>query len=144
MPALTSVEARELFAAARVARLATADTAARPHLVPVVFALDGDAVVLAVDHKPKRTTRLKRLANITANPSVCLLADHYEDDWDRLWWVRGDGEACVLPPPDRSAEAARRVGVLAAKYPQYAARPPEGPVIVVAAMRWSGWRASWR
>lgn len=141
MPALTRIEARELFAAARVARLATADASARPHLVPVVFALDGDVVVLAVDHKPKRTTRLKRLANITANPSVCLLADHYEDDWDRLWWVRADGEARVLPPPDRSGEAARRVGPLAEKYPPYADRPPEGPVIEVAVRRWSGWCA---
>ncbi|MER5363501.1 TIGR03668 family PPOX class F420-dependent oxidoreductase [Streptomyces sp. NPDC002785] len=142
MPALTSAEARERFAAARIARLATADMAARPHLVPVVFALDGDAVVLAVDHKPKRTTRLKRLANIAANPSVCLLADHYEDDWDRLWWVRADGEARVLPPPDRSAEAARCISLLTAKYPQYADRPPDGPVVEVAVLRWSGWRAS--
>ncbi|MEU3653749.1 TIGR03668 family PPOX class F420-dependent oxidoreductase [Streptomyces sp. NPDC032161] len=142
MPALTSVEARELFAAARVARLATADASARPHVVPVVFALDGDVLVLAVDHKPKRTTRLKRLANITANPPVCLLVDHYEDDWERLWWVRADGEARVLPPPDRSGEAARRVGALVAKYSQYAGRSPEGPVIEVAVMRWSGWRAA--
>ncbi|MFI9628387.1 TIGR03668 family PPOX class F420-dependent oxidoreductase [Streptomyces sp. NPDC052042] len=142
MPALTSVEARELFAGALVARLATVDTAARPHLVPVVFALDGDAVVLAVDHKPKRTTRLKRLVNIEANPSVCLLADHYEDDWDRLWWVRADGEARVLPPPDRSAEADRSIGPLVAKYPPYADRPPEGPVVVVTVRRWSGWRAA--
>ncbi|MFF9649139.1 TIGR03668 family PPOX class F420-dependent oxidoreductase [Streptomyces sp. NPDC014622] len=142
MPALTSVEARELFAAARVARLATADASARPHLVPVVFALDGDVLVLAVDHKPKRTTRLKRLANIAVNPPVCLLVDHYEDDWERLWWVRADGEARVLPPSDRSDEAARRVGALVAKYSPYTDRPPEGPVIEVAVTRWSGWRAA--
>lgn len=142
MPALTSAEARERFAAARVARLATVDTAARPHLVPVVFAVDGDTVVLAVDHKPKRTTRLKRLANMAANPSVCLLADHYEEDWGRLWWVRVDGWARVLPSPDRSPQAVRRIGLLTAKYHQYADRPPGGPVVEVTAVRWSGWRAS--
>ncbi|MFF1649916.1 TIGR03668 family PPOX class F420-dependent oxidoreductase [Streptomyces sp. NPDC058240] len=142
MPALTRAEARERFAAARIAHLATADTEGRPHLVPVVFALDGDTVMLAVDHKPKRTTRLKRLANITANPSVCLLTDHYEDDWDRLWWARADGEARVLPPADRSPEAVRCISLLTAKYQQYADRPPGGPVVEVSVLRWSGWRAS--
>ncbi|WP_328624816.1 TIGR03668 family PPOX class F420-dependent oxidoreductase [Streptomyces sp. NBC_00353] len=142
MPALTSAEARERFAAARIAHLATTDAASRPHLVPVVFALDGDTVMLAVDHKPKRTVRLKRLANIAANPSVCLLTDHYEEDWDRLWWVRADGEARVLPSPDRFPEAARCVGLLTAKYQQYADRPPDGPVVEVSVLRWSGWRAS--
>ncbi|MCX5339999.1 TIGR03668 family PPOX class F420-dependent oxidoreductase [Streptomyces atratus] len=142
MPALTSAEARERFAAARVAHLATADTEGRPHLVPVVFAVDGDTVMLVVDHKPKRTTRLKRLANIAANPSVCLLTDHYEEDWDCLWWARADGTARVLPPPDRFSEAARGIGLLTAKYRQYADRPPDGPVVEVSVLRWSGWRAS--
>ncbi|MFE7775287.1 TIGR03668 family PPOX class F420-dependent oxidoreductase [Streptomyces sp. NPDC057445] len=142
MPTLTSAEARHRFAAARIAHLATADTAARPHLVPVVFAVDGDTVLLAVDHKPKRTTRLKRLANIAANPSVCLLTDHYDEDWERLWWARADGEARVLPSPDRSPEAARFVRLLSAKYQQYADRPPGGPVVEVSVLRWSGWSAS--
>lgn len=142
MPALTSTEARERFAAARIAHLATADTAARPHLVPVVFALDGDTMMLAVDHKPKRTTRLKRLANIAANSSVCLLTDHYEEDWDRLWWARAEGEARVLPSPDHSPETARCIGLLTAKYQQYAGRPPGGPVVEISVLRWSGWRAS--
>ncbi|MEU2113926.1 TIGR03668 family PPOX class F420-dependent oxidoreductase [Streptomyces sp. NPDC087659] len=142
MPALTDAEARERFAAARVARLATAGTTARPHLVPVVFALDGDTVLMAVDHKPKRTTRLRRLAEIEANPAVCLLADHYEEDWDRLWWVRADGEARVLPGAAGSPEAERCTALLAAKYEQYTGRPPAGPVILVEVVRWSGWRAS--
>ncbi|MGW3248100.1 TIGR03668 family PPOX class F420-dependent oxidoreductase [Streptomyces sp. NPDC001070] len=142
MPSLTSTEARERFAAARVARLATADATGHPHLVPVVFAVDGDTIALAVDHKPKRTTRLKRLANIAANPSLCLLVDHYDEDWDLLWWARADGEARVLPPADRSAAAARHVALLTAKYGQYAHRRPDGPVVEVSVLRWSGWRAA--
>lgn len=142
MPALTSREAQELFAAARIAHLATAGTAAHPHLVPVVFALDGNTLTLAVDHKPKQTTRLKRLANITANPSVCLLTDHYEEDWNRLWWARADGEARVLPPPDQSPQAARSISLLTAKYQQYANQPPTGPVIEVTVLHWSGWHAT--
>lgn len=142
MPDMTPPEARRLFAAARVARLATADTAGRPHLVPVVFAVDGDRVLMAVDHKPKRTTRLKRLANIAARPEVSLLADHYEENWDQLWWVRADGTARVLPPAGESGVSAADVALLRAKYgAQYAARPPEGPVVEVDAVRWSGWRA---
>ncbi|WP_431969244.1 TIGR03668 family PPOX class F420-dependent oxidoreductase [Actinacidiphila sp. bgisy160] len=141
MPALTSGEARRRFTAARVAHLATADAAGVPHLVPVVFAVDGDTVALAVDHKPKRTTHLKRLANIDANRSVCLLADHYDEDWDVLWWARADGTARVLPAAGGSAAAARLVALLTAKYPQYCGRPPGGPVVEISVRRWSGWRA---
>ena len=42
--------------AARVARLATTDPDGRPHLVPIVFALDGDTLYTAVDRKPKRSS----------------------------------------------------------------------------------------
>ena len=95
-------EARERFASARCVRLATADAAGKPHIVPLVFALDGDTIYSAVDPKPKRTTDLKRLRNVVANPQVSLLADRYvDDDWDVLWWVRADGTGTVhesLPP----------------------------------------------
>src|ERR671932_2614874 len=106
-------EARARFAAARVARLATADASGRPHLVPIVFAVAGDEVVSAVDAKPKRTTALRRLANVRENPQVALLADHYEDDWDALWWVRADGSARVLERDERAVE------LLADRYEQY-------------------------
>ena len=130
-------EARRRFADARVARLATADADGRPHLVPVTFALDGDTIYTAVDHKPKRTTALKRLANVAENPRVALLVDEYDDrDWSRLWWARADGRARVAEEGD-----ARAVELLRARYRQYAERPPEGPVVVVSVERWSGWSA---
>jgi PPOX class probable F420-dependent enzyme len=128
-------EARALLAGARVARLATAGTDGRPHLVPVCFALDGNRIVTAIDHKPKRGGRLRRLANIEANPNVAVLADHYEDaDWSRLWWVRADGVASVR---ESDLEA---VAALQSRYRQYRDDPPAGPVIVVTVERWSGWR----
>ncbi|MFE0357370.1 TIGR03668 family PPOX class F420-dependent oxidoreductase [Streptomyces nigra] len=146
MPDMEQDEARERFAAARVARLATIAPSGRPHLVPVVFALRGDEVVTAIDHKPKRTPRPARLHDIAVHPAVCLLADRYEDDWERLWWVRADGGARVLEPdaPDDEtlARRAEAVELLRGKYTQYEERPPHGPVIVVSVLHWTGWRAA--
>jgi PPOX class probable F420-dependent enzyme len=117
--------------------LATRGPAAQIDLVPVTFALVGDTVVSAVDHKPKSTRRLQRLIDIERDPTVALLADHYEDrDWDRLWWVRAHGQAEVV----ERAEP-RLLEALAGRYPQYAERRPEGPFVVVAVDRWVGWAA---
>jgi PPOX class probable F420-dependent enzyme len=138
---VTPEEARGLFAQARVARLATVGASGRPHLVPIVFALDGDVVYSAVDAKPKRTTALRRLENVRRDPRVALLADHYDDaDWDALWWVRADGGARVVDAQE--PEARRALELLAGRYAQYRAAPPRGPVLAVAVERWSGWRAS--
>jgi PPOX class probable F420-dependent enzyme len=133
---LSPGEARQRLVTARVARLATVSAAGQPHLVPVTFAADGDTLCIAIDHKPKSTLRLKRLANIAANPTVALLADHYADDWTQLWWSRADGEATVLTEP---ADTARPLALLAARYPQYQATPPTGPVIAITVTTWTGW-----
>jgi PPOX class probable F420-dependent enzyme len=129
---------RVRFAQAPVARLATVSPDGGPHLVPVVFALDGDVVYTAVDAKPKTTQRLRRLANIAGNPRVSLLADHYADDWAQLWWIRVDGFASVHYDGD-----ALRIGLdlLRAKYDQYQSVSLNGPVIAVAVRRWSSWQA---
>jgi len=135
---LVALKARELFASATVARLATVGADGAPHLVPVCFAVVGDIVYSAVDDKPKRTTDLARLVNIAAEPRVALLADHYDGDWTRLWWVRADGHARIVASADERALA---LEALAAAYTQYAARPPQGPVIGIEVRRWSGWSA---
>jgi PPOX class probable F420-dependent enzyme len=137
---MTDEEARRRFAAARVARLATADAGGRPHLVPLVFVLAGETIYSAVDAKPKRTTALRRLANVTANPQVAVLVDHYEDDWDALWWVRADGTGRVLDPRDAEARAA--VDRLTGRYDQYRTQPPTGPVLAIDVEHWSAWSAS--
>jgi PPOX class probable F420-dependent enzyme len=132
-------EARRRFADARSVRLATVSASGQPHLVPVTFAVDQDMIYTAIDAKPKSTRLLRRLSNIRANPEVCLLADHYADDWSQLWWARADGTAAVVSDP---AEMAVPVGLLTARYPQYEASPPPGPVIAVRVSRWQGWSAS--
>lgn len=133
---MNPVEARQRFAAARVAALGTADGRGRPHLVPVVFIVHNETVWSVVDAKPKRTTSLRRLANVAANPAVSLLVDHYEDDWDALWWVRADGWGRVLDGEE--PEAQRAIEWLRERYPQQQAT---GAVLAVDVERWTGWAA---
>ncbi len=125
--------------AARVARLATAGSDGQPHLVPVTFAVDGDRIYIAVDHKPKTTPNLRRLRNIGENPRVAVLADHYAEDWDELWWVRVDGRAHVVRDDDGMRHP---LDVLAERYEQYRESRPAGPVIVIDAERWAGWASA--
>jgi PPOX class probable F420-dependent enzyme len=134
---VTAPQARRRFAAARVARLATADAHGQPHIVPIVFAVAGETIYSVVDAKPKRTIALRRLSNVVSNPRVAALVDHYVDgDWNALWWVRADGRARVLEPDD--PEAVRAVELLVARYPQQRAT---GAVLAIDVERWSGWQA---
>ncbi|WP_405142663.1 TIGR03668 family PPOX class F420-dependent oxidoreductase [Sphaerisporangium sp. NBC_01403] len=136
-------QARARMRDARVARLGTVGEDGAPHLVPVTFALDGDRLVTAIDHKPKRTTDLRRLRNIRANPKVCVLVDHYDDDWTRLWWVRADGEATIVERDEERDEARLpALASLVAKYPQYADHVPQGPVILIQITRYASWSYS--
>jgi len=138
---LEDARARELLAGARVARFATLAADGRPHLVPVCFAVAGDVVYHAVDHKPKATRRLARLAHLEADPRAALLADHYDDaDWSALWWVRADGRARVLGDAG-APEAAHALDLLAGRYAQYRERRPAGPVVALDVERLTSWSA---
>ena len=130
--------ARRRFAAVPVARLATVSDTGAPHIVPIAFAVDGDRIVSAVDAKPKTSRSLRRLRNIRANPRVAVLADHYDDVWTRLWWVRADGRAVIIEDPALIAEPLR---LLARRYAQYRDDPPAGPVISILVERWAAWAA---
>lgn len=133
---MIQAEMRIRVAEARVAGLASIRPDGRPHVVPVVFALDGDTLFTSVDGKPKSTRQLRRLENIAANPDVEVLVDHYEEEWQALWWVRLTGRARVAPDgPERD----RGVELLEAKYPQYERWGPLGEMIVVAIEGWRGW-----
>lgn len=108
-----------------------------PHLVPVTFVLEGRTVWWAVDSKPKRTSALQRLVNIRNDARVSLLADHYEDDWTALWWVRADGVATICS----GADADNGARLLADRYIPYQASRPQGPVVKVEVRRWQWWSA---
>ncbi|MDQ3760739.1 MAG: TIGR03668 family PPOX class F420-dependent oxidoreductase [Actinomycetota bacterium] len=152
---MTNEEARRRFAEARVARLATADADGRPHVIPIVFALaserdagktgagqtrSGDTIYSAVDAKPKRSTSLRRLSNIAANPRVAVLVDYYEDDWHALWWVRADGKGRVVDADEPEGRDA--IARLVARYQQYREQSPRGPVVAIDVARWSSWSAA--
>jgi PPOX class probable F420-dependent enzyme len=127
---------RDQAEASPVARFATVDGDGRPHLVPCCFAFNGDVAYSVVDHKPKRSPALRRLDNIRSNPAVCLLVDHYENDWSRLWWVRFDGRARLLTDGPEHASA---IALLCAKYEQYRATPPSGTVIAIDVTEVRSW-----
>ena len=129
---------RRLVAAARVGRLATINADGSPHLVPFVFALEHDTIYSTVDDKPKRSTRLRRVANIERDPRATVLADHYQDAWEHLWWVRVDGLGRVVSD---DAEAARARELLGDKYDQYEDLSDQ-TVIAIDAQRWTGWSFS--
>jgi PPOX class probable F420-dependent enzyme len=122
-----------------VARLATVGVDGRPHIVPITFGLEDQTLYFAVDFKPKQTTNLKRLNNIATNPAVSVLIDHYESDWDRLWWVRLDGTARIVTEP---GEVERALNLLAQRYEQYRTSRPAGPVVAITLERMTGWSAA--
>jgi len=132
-------DALHRLAGARVGHLATADLGGIPHVVPLVFVLIGETIYWGVDRKPKRSRDLKRLRNIRVNPNVQLVADHYEEDWSRLWWVRVTGHARIVEDDDEADEA---LGALGEKYPQYGVEPPSGPVVAIEIVRMSGWESA--
>ncbi|MGH7803237.1 MAG: TIGR03668 family PPOX class F420-dependent oxidoreductase, partial [Candidatus Binatia bacterium] len=138
-----SPEARALLERSRVARLATADASAEPHVIPFCYALDGDAIVFVVDEKPKAAGRtLKRLRNIAENPSVAIVVDRWDEDWSRLEYVLVHGEAAVVTDADAWARAVAR---LRERYPQYremTLAPERNPVVRIEVRRAHHWRAA--
>jgi len=134
---------RALLDAARVARLATADQYARPHVVPIVFVLDGDRLYFPLDRKPKREDdwhMLRRVRNIETNGRTSIVIDHYDEDWTTLAWVLLEGVATIL---ETGGERDTAVAALAGKYDQYEGGGlSDRPVVRVQIERAVSWSAS--
>jgi PPOX class probable F420-dependent enzyme len=137
MPPLPPDEARRRLAAARIARLATVRADGRPHIVPIVYAFDGETVRTIADPKPKRGLDLLRHRNIAANPAVSLLVDEYEKSWQSIWWVRADGEARVV---EDGPERDETIHQLRDRYPQYAEwTEPFGAATIIRVTKITSW-----
>jgi PPOX class probable F420-dependent enzyme len=137
MPTLPDEEAWARLAAARVAYLATVREDGRPHVVPIVFAVREGIVYSIADPKPKSGLDLVRHRNVRANSAVSLLVDAYDEDWERLWWVRADGVARVVEDGD---ECETTIRLLRAKYAQYATwTTPFGAATIIEIERLTSW-----
>lgn len=136
---MNTAEALDFLAGSRVARLATIRPDGRPHIVPITFALTEETIVTMIDHKPKTTTRVQRLRNIEANPSVSVLVDEWTEDWEHLRWARVDGTARIHSKDDVWGHARE---ALIAKYTQYSDQPPEGAAIAISIGEVTSWASS--
>jgi PPOX class probable F420-dependent enzyme len=130
---------RRFLAQHRLAHLATADSRAVPHVVPVCFALGDVTLYITIDEKPKRDpgAALKRLRNIAENPAVAVVVDRYDEDWTRLGWVMLRGRADILTQGMEHQDAQ---ALLRARYPQLVAMQiARLPVIAVRIERATSW-----
>jgi len=138
-------DTRRFLEAHRVGHLATAGADGAPHVVPVCYALDDEAIYFVADAKPKRrpARELKRLANLRANPRAALVVDDWDEDWTRLAWVLVRGPAGIVEDQGLHAGALAR---LRARYPQYRAMsledPVAHPIVRIAPLSVTAWRAS--
>ncbi len=118
---ISDLRVREFLRLARLGHLATSSRDGVPHNIPICFWFDGSArFYFIIDEKPKRLTGLglKRMRNISENPQVALVIDHYEEDWVCLAYVLIHGEAHIVDDPQEYVLALRN---LRDKYPQYRA-----------------------
>jgi len=130
---------RRFLTSLRVAHLATADTGAIPHVVPVCFVVCADTLYVTIDEKPKSrpANELKRIRNIMGNPRVAIVADRYDEDWTRLGWVMLQGRAEILADGREHDEAQ---ALLRSRYAQLEAmRVAAYPVIAVRIERATSW-----
>jgi PPOX class probable F420-dependent enzyme len=117
-----------------VARLATVTASGNPHVLPVVFVREGDCVYTPVDGKRKAGAELARVRNVRYHGAASLLLDHYDREWNRLWWVRLEGAIDVLHPADAALHRLR--DALRDKYPQYANVTPFAGTPTALRLRW--------
>lgn len=133
------MSAAEFLHEQRVARLGTVDERGRPHIVPIVFVYDEGVVYTPIDLKPKaaRPEGLRRVRNILSNPHVQVLADRYDEDWQRLGYVQLRGPAEIV---EEGTEYSRAIRLLEDKYRQYEELPLAGrPVIKITIERTVTW-----
>ncbi|MBA2289612.1 MAG: TIGR03668 family PPOX class F420-dependent oxidoreductase [Chloroflexia bacterium] len=131
---------------ARIGRLATVNERGHPSVVPFCFAVIGEdepVVVSVLDEKPKHVPdeELARVRNITHNPNVAFVVDHYEKNWSRLAFVQVRGQARLVSAAEPGhAEA---IIALREKYPQYRSMAIEGrAVIMIEKLRLTAWSAT--
>ncbi len=142
-----SVAERAFLADARQAVLATIAPDGRPRLVPICHVVEPVRPVLwtPLDEKPKAVSEvagLARVRDILRDGRVTVLVDRWDEDWDRLAWLRCEGVASVIEPGSEVPDRTAAIAALRAKYPQYGTHDLEArPIIRVAIERVVSWGA---
>ena len=141
--AIWAEDTRRFLDAHRIGHLATTGPDGAPHVMPVCYALDDEALYFVADAKPKRrpARQLTRLRNVRATGLAAIVVDDYDEDWTRLAWVLVRGTATIVDDP---ALHARSLALLRARYPQYRAMALDDPVahpivriVPLSVRRWS-------
>jgi PPOX class probable F420-dependent enzyme len=108
----------------RRAVLATIATSGQPRQVPICFAVveGGDGAILysPLDEKPKRGSdphTLARVRDLLVRPRVSLLVDRWDEDWEKLVWLRVEATASLVEPGDPEHDPA--IVALRVRYRQY-------------------------
>ena len=136
-----SVSEIEILLSARVARMATAAPGGEPLAVPVCFVYSEPFIYTPLDKKPKKAEwkRLRRVKNISSNPSVSLVIDEYSEDWTKLRYLIINRRADII---SRGGEYEAALRALSSKYPQYKDMGLEDaglPVIRITPVRIISW-----
>ena len=135
-----SLDERVFLNSARVGHLGTASGSAKPHVVPVCYAVIDDTIYIVIDRKPKKseeTGKLKRISNILENSQVCLTVDRYDEDWSRLAFVMLHGKAELISGGATNKAA---LEALRTRYAPYQQQELEHrPIIAIQIERVSSW-----
>lgn len=110
-------------------RLATASKDARPHVVPVIYAMDGEDVVVAIDYGTKK------LVNVKQNRKVALVVDDYHPNHAVM--VEGDCE--IL---ERGKEYLHLLQILFDRFEYYRKNPwgeGESPILKIKPTKAVSW-----
>ena len=135
---LDPIDCRKRMDSSMFGVLGTVDPDRGTHLVPVVFAVSGDELVVPIDAvKPKETRQLRRISNLRLDARASLVVDQRSDDWTELWWVRAD--LGFLGTEDYADGWPSR---LANRYPQYRETGTVGSLLLFTIRSLSGWAAA--
>ena len=120
MPAFTPRQ-RKFLNDHELCRFATASKDGAPHVVPVIYTLDGDDVVIAIDYKTKKWKNLRE------NRRVAFVVDEYSPN--RGLMVEGEAETF-----ERGKEYLRLLQILFDRFAFYRNDPwgeGESPILKV-------------
>jgi uncharacterized protein len=113
----------------QLCRLATASKDGMPHVVPVIYALDGENVIIAIDYKTKK------LKNLRENPKAAVIVDEYAPNKGLM--IQGDCD--IL---ERGKEYLRLLKILFDRFEFYRKNPwgeGESPILKVRQTKAVSW-----